>query len=123
MDNVMVQMTRTLLAASFLLLCAGPAIGAPQCRPGEIPDSRCSPGVVASTNVADVCGEVNGKSYSERHRKTPEGLKQAIRKRYVVEQNRGDAEIDHRVPLALGGERPKRTPKTSQPKSSGAKSD
>lgn len=73
-----------------------------RCQPGEIPDAACSPGVVASTDQSDVCGIVDGLSYSKRHRQTPEGLKQAIRKRYGAPA--GDAEIDHIVPLSLGGQ-------------------
>ena len=95
-------MTRTPFIAAALL-CAWPAM-AQVCVTGELPDAACSPGVVASTDQTDVCGYVGGLSYSKRHRQTPTGLKALIRKRYGQTDNHGDAEIDHRVPLALGGE-------------------
>lgn len=96
------MMKSAIIAA--VMLCAGPAMAAPQCQSGEIPDSACSPGVVASTDEADVCGIVNGLSYSKRHRQTPAGLKALIKKRYGQKDNQGEAEIDHILPLSLGGE-------------------
>ena len=95
-------MTRILLAA--LLLWPSLALAEPHCRPGEIPDAKCSPGVVASADEEDVCGIVHGQSYSKRHRQTPAGLKSLIKRRYGQAGNFGDAEIDHIVPLSLGGE-------------------
>lgn len=89
-----------------VMLCAGPTMAAPQCQPGEIPDAACSPGVVASTDEADVCGTVNGLSYSKRHRQTPAGLKRSIFKRYGIDPDVArtqDWEVDHVVSLALGG--------------------
>ncbi len=67
----------------------------------EFPDDR-TPGVVASTNAAEVCGYVGGLSYSKRHRATTPEMKREVRQRYNVPREwRG--EIDHRLPLALGG--------------------
>src|SRR6476469_47970 len=96
-------MARTLLAAALLWpLCSSLALAEPHCRPGEIPDEKCSPGVVASTDEADVCGIVGGQSYSKRHRATPAGLKALITRRYGQTPDSGDHEIDHVGPLALG---------------------
>ena len=59
-------MIRTTIAVLAAVLCAAPALAAPQCRSGEIPNPACSPGVIASTDQADVCGYVDGLSYSKR---------------------------------------------------------
>ena len=103
------MMTRTILAAGIAVCAAIGAVHADEvhiapCRVGEVPYRECSPGVIASTDEADVCGMVDGKTYSQRHRKTPAGLKALIRKWYGQEDNHGDAEIDHILPLSLGGE-------------------
>ena len=65
-----------------------------------LPDPTLTPGVVASTDQAEVCGIVGGLSYSKRHRVTPEEMKAEIRQRYGAARC---GEIDHRLPLALGG--------------------
>lgn len=58
-----------------------------------------APGVIASTDVAEVCGRnAQGLTYSQAHRQTTPAMKAAA--------HRGIAscgEIDHRLPLALGG--------------------
>lgn len=59
-----------------------------------------APGVIASTDQVEVCGIVNGLTYSKRHRQTSQELKAAVRKR---DNAVSCGEIDHRVPLALGG--------------------
>ncbi len=67
---------------------------------GELPDPKLTPGVVASTDEAEVCGFVGGLSYSKRHRATTAEMKAEVRRRYGRTHC---GEIDHRVPLALGG--------------------
>lgn len=89
---------RAAIAAALLSTAATAALGGPR----EIPDSTLTPGVVASTDAAEVCGIEGGLSYSKRHRQTPAGLKALVRKRYGIAGG-GEWEIDHRVPLALGG--------------------
>jgi hypothetical protein len=69
----------------------------------EVPDATLTPGVIASTNEAEVCGVVGGLSYSKRHRQTPAGLKALVFRRYGIDPRGQDWEIDHRLPLALGG--------------------
>lgn len=100
------RMRRTAIAIAAASAAIGSVSAAAQvtCTPGEIPDPRCTPGVAASTDENDVCGIVDGKSYSKRHRQTPAGLKALITKRYGQQPNSGDVEIDHRIPLSLGGE-------------------
>jgi len=67
-----------------------------------MPNDALTPGVVASTDVAEVCGYVGGLSYSKRHRATTPEMKAEVRQRYgITGYWRG--EIDHRIPLALGG--------------------
>ena len=82
-----------LLAAG---LCAYAALG----------DGESSPiGLTATTDVADVCGEVDGLSYSRRHRlELTEAERRADFARAGVSWSRqGDYELDHRLSLALGG--------------------
>lgn len=81
---------------------AGALGGAP-----DVPDPVLTPGVIASTDQADVCGYVDGLSYSRRHRATSPELKDWVFREYGITpprgRDRGEWEIDHRVPLALGG--------------------
>jgi hypothetical protein len=67
------------------------------------PDDTLTPGVVASTDPADVCGVVDGLTYSKRHRQTPQELKREVYAAYHVNPAGRDFEIDHRVPLCIGG--------------------
>jgi hypothetical protein len=70
------------------------------------PDDALTPGVVASTDPNDVCGVIDGLSYSKRHRHTPQGLKEEVYAAYQVHREDREGrnfEIDHRVPLCLGG--------------------
>lgn len=72
----------------------------PASSDNTIPDPLLTPGAIASTDIQDVCSVVDGLSYSKRHRITPPELKRAVRIAYNQKQC---GEIDHRVPLALGG--------------------
>jgi hypothetical protein len=83
---------RIMIAA--LLLVAAPAFAQQVVPPAG------APGVVASTDVAEVCGVVGGVSYSRRHRATTAEMKAAVRKRDGMARC---GEIDHRLMLALGG--------------------
>ncbi len=64
-----------------------------------IPDPLLTPGAIASTDQAEVCGFAGGLSYSKRHRVTPPEMKAEVRRRYGIARC---GEIDHRGPLALG---------------------
>ncbi len=68
----------------------------------EVPDDSVTPGVVASTDQREVCGTADGLTYSKRHRATPQALKTAIRERDSCDPH--NSEVDHRLPLALGGD-------------------
>lgn len=65
-----------------------------------VPDDALTPGVVASTDQTEVCGIIGGLSYSKRHRATSNEMKTAVRER---DGKASCGEIDHRLPLALGG--------------------
>jgi len=90
-------------------LCAGFGMGATALwaqtgLPREIPDPALSPGKAASTDQAEVCARSGGKTYSKQHRKTPVSLKVWIMKEYGQPPGHaGDGEIDHILPLCLGG--------------------
>ncbi len=66
-----------------------------------------APGKVASTRVAEICAIDHGMTYSQRHRITSAALKRYIFLRDLgripTGRERRTWEIDHRVPLCLGG--------------------
>jgi hypothetical protein len=68
-----------------------------------VPDPSLTPGAVASTDPNDVCGVVDGVTYSRRHRHTPAELKREVYAEYGIDRAGQDFEIDHRVPLCIGG--------------------
>lgn len=67
------------------------------------PDPTLTPGVVASTDEAEICGIVDGKTYSQRHRMTTAAMKAEVFKRYGIQKDGRSWEVDHRVELSLGG--------------------
>jgi hypothetical protein len=67
------------------------------------PNGTLTPGVIASIDQDDVCGLVDGLSYSKRSRHTPIELKRGVYAAYGIAPNGRDFEIDHRVPLCIGG--------------------
>src|SRR5205807_7297047 len=56
-----------------------------------------------STDPNDVCGIVDGLTYSKRNRHTPVELKYEVYTAYGIEAGGRPFEVDHRVPLCLGG--------------------
>jgi len=67
------------------------------------PDDTLTPGVVGSAEFADVCGLVDGQTYSQRHRETTQKMKNEAYAAYSVNKAGREFEIDHRVPLCVGG--------------------
>lgn len=81
------------------------------------PDDAITPGKVFSTNLTDVCGTSAGPNegcepghhclatgtYTVRHRHTKDSEKRDAFDAYHVQKAGRDFEVDHRVPLALGG--------------------
>lgn len=70
----------------------------------EVPDPAITPGMVASTDHADVCSHAGG-TYSQRHRlsQTPETKQHVMAAYNVPWATRGRYEDDHIIPLCLGG--------------------
>ncbi len=65
--------SRSMVVALFAVAVGLPAIA----EEGPIrPDDALTPGVVASIDPTDVCGIIDGLTYSKRHRHTPLELKQ-----------------------------------------------
>jgi opacity protein-like surface antigen len=93
-------MKRFLLAAGLALALIAPALA--EELPSR-PDDAKTPGVVGSTEFADVCGRVDGRTYSQRHRKTTAKIKRDAYAAYDIEKAGRDFEVDHRVPLCAGG--------------------
>src|SRR6266496_3376506 len=67
------------------------------------PNPALTPGLVASTDPADVCGRVDGLTYSQRHRDTTKKMKADTYAAYHIDKAGRDFEVDHRVPLCAGG--------------------
>lgn len=68
-----------------------------------VPIDDLTPGVVASADQNEVCGRVNGLTYSKRHR-TQRHDKYRFMQLYGLDVRRShEYELDHRVPLELGG--------------------
>ena len=92
----------------FVVACAllSPAAHAQQCKLGPIPDQSpgCTPGMVATTDVADVCSH-DGGSYSVRHRlsQNPETKREVLAKYGLSMSDARLVEDDHDIPLCLGG--------------------
>ena len=78
-----------------LAVAASSALADPPIRP----DPRLTPGVVATTDVNLICQ--SGYSKSVRH--TSGKLKAFIYREYRVNRRSGHYEIDHLIPLGLGG--------------------
>lgn len=79
---------------------------AQQCKLGPIPDQSAgrTPGMVATTDVADVCSR-DGGSYSVRHRlsQNPETKREVLAKYGLSMSDARQVEDDHNIPLCLGG--------------------
>lgn len=68
-----------------------------------VPDQTLTPGVIASTDAEEVCATGADGTYSAQHRHTSVAMKKAVYKNYNINKKGRDFEVDHRVPLALGG--------------------
>jgi hypothetical protein len=70
------------------------------CRLGRLPDRRCTPGATFHVAAKQVC--VSG--YSKRVRDVPESEKRQVYAEYGVRSHKtGQYEVDHLIPLELGG--------------------
>jgi hypothetical protein len=77
-----------------------PATFQGRCRRGRLPDHSCTPGVVATTNVHKIC--TPGYSGGVRH--VSEATKNRVYAEYGIRRHsRGQYEVDHLIPLELGG--------------------
>lgn len=87
-------------AAAFTVLLGAEPFG------GTTPP-LAAPGAIVTSDSHEICAIIGGLSYSKRHRATPLELKHEIFMRDLGYIPRGAErrqwEIDHRVPLCLGG--------------------
>lgn len=84
------------LALAFLIALGCCALA----QPPILPDPKLTPGSTFPVTRADVC--VPG--YSKKVRDVPVALKREVLRRYGVSpQDRRDYEIDHLIPLSIGG--------------------
>ena len=63
------------------------------------PDKKLTPGAVLTTDTALICQP----GYSRTVRHTSGALKHQVYAEYGIEKNTGHYEIDHLVPLGIGG--------------------
>lgn len=80
---------------TLLLLLA--ALAAAQ--PPMVPDNRLTPGAIATLDTKKVCTV----GYSDTVRKTTAAMKARVYARYGMKNLAGAAEVDHLIPLSLGG--------------------
>lgn len=64
-----------------------------------MPDPKLTPGAVATTDLRVICK----KGYAKSVRHTSGKLKAKIYREYGIEKRAGHYEIDHLVPLGIGG--------------------
>lgn len=83
------------IVLALAAMLAMPALAADPIRP----DPAKTPGAVLTTNAAKVC--VPG--YSKTVRNTSAALKRRVYAAYGIKPNGQAYEIDHRLPLSLGG--------------------
>jgi hypothetical protein len=70
------------------------------CRQERLPDRRCTPGATFNVGARQVC--VSG--YSQRVRHVPESEKRQVYAEYGIRsRSSGQYEVDHLIPLELGG--------------------
>ena len=91
-----IERQSVIAAVFFLLIYPAPVLG--QELP-ILPDPALTPGVVATIDQALVCA-TGDESYSRQHRQTSSALKATVRAEYHAQHC---GEIDHRLPLSLGG--------------------
>lgn len=87
-------------ALAALHVTAGTALA--QSLPVQ-PDARLTPGAVASADPAEVCGYVDGLTYSRRHRIWRD-KRDTLAKYGLPWADHGLVEDDDRVPVCLGGD-------------------
>jgi hypothetical protein len=83
------------IAAATVLLSAYVAFADDPIRPNP----RLTPGAVLTTDVSLICAP----GYTKTVRHTSGELKHAIYREYAIDPNRGHYEIDHLIPLEVGG--------------------
>ena len=64
-----------------------------------VPDPKLTPGAVLSADAATICQ----RGYSKSVRHTSGQLKHQIYAEYGIDRNAGHYEIDHLIPLGIGG--------------------
>jgi hypothetical protein len=68
----------------------------------EIPDPNLTPGVVKTTNQDEVCGIVNGLTYTKRHRVWTKQLSTSLK--YHIPYTPKTYQDDDLIPVCLGGD-------------------
>lgn len=90
----------SVVAATIAVTAAAVAINPgdhPACTTGLLPDRSCTPGIVLTSSKPKVCTP----GYAQTVRNVTDATRRDVRARYDFKG--GDHEIDHLVPLSLGG--------------------
>lgn len=95
--------TKTAGLVSIIALGFGFALAIAEESPPIVPNDSLTPGLVADTDETKVCGFEYGQSYSKRHRQTTREMKAEVYRSYGISRAGRSFEVDHRVPLSLGG--------------------
>lgn len=72
------------------------------CPENVYPNESLTPGKADTLNLDDLTKLYDGKTYSESHRAVSEAVKKEVCQEYP-ENCKGTKEIDHFIPVALGG--------------------
>jgi hypothetical protein len=95
-----------LLSLSAQAWCQGAQYGRSESNAAVyLPDDRVSPGAIRTTDAGEICAKT---FRTAKYRKTTASTKKKVYAEYGVTPNKGickgGCEVDHRVPLELGGE-------------------
>lgn len=81
-----------------------PAPAIAECVPradGTLPDPRCTPGVVDGTVTREML--CDGRHPTSQRRDVPDGVRDAVLRDYGYDPDTFEGELDHLIPLSLGG--------------------
>lgn len=94
----------TPILAALVIAGAGAALAiAEPADLGAIPDPTLTPGAIATSDIADICGHVNGLTYTKRHR-VWEGQAATMQKYGLPLKDKHLYEDDDVIPVCLGGD-------------------
>lgn len=103
-DFICMKLKHAIIAVGVVAIAAGAysAAHTPVAPDFAYPDTVYTPGLAATQSIDDLTASYDSQTYSQAHRNVPQSVKNAVCKEYP--QNcTGPVEIDHFIPVALGG--------------------